>query len=313
MLIWKKIVIFCAGRYGKLTGEYILSNSQDEIVAFIDNNENINSVEIKGQIFDVKRATDLKTMHFDKIIIAVDSSVSIAEIKEQIATELSHEVNTEVMIEEDYFYDIFPLSNYYNEFADKRVSFLRNYARYCHENNIQGNVAECGVFTGEFSSYINSYFNDRKLYMFDTFEGFNSDDLNKEYEIDNDDTFKNGFFSNSNNHFNVSYNLIDIVKRRMKFIDQCEIIKGWFPESAKDVDDSFCFVNLDMDLYAPMYEGIKFFYDKMVKGGVILLHDYFHTELPGVKKAVYDFEKDNKIDLVKIPIGDDCSLAIIKI
>ncbi|MCI8524143.1 MAG: hypothetical protein HFI62_13190 [Lachnospiraceae bacterium] len=47
-------------------------------------------------------------------------------------------------------------------------------------------------------------------------------------------------------------------------------------------------------------------------GGVILLHDYFHPDLPGVKAAVADFEKELSQALPKIPIGDHCSIAIIK-
>lgn len=65
---------------------------------------------------------------------------------------------------------------------------------------------------------------------------------------------------------------------------ECYCKKRFFPESAEGIQDSFCFVNLDMDLYQPMLNGLRFFYDKMEKNGVILLHDYFHEGLQGVKK-----------------------------
>jgi hypothetical protein len=45
---------------------------------------------------------------------------------------------------------------------------------------------------------------------------------------------------------------------------------------------------------------------------VILLHDYSHPQLPGVKRAVADFEKELGHAVPKIPIGDFCSLAIVK-
>lgn len=41
------------------------------------------------------------------------------------------------------------------------------------------------------------------------------------------------------------------------------------------------------------------------------LHDYFHPELPGVKQAVSEFEKERGIKLRKVPIGDFCSIAIL--
>lgn len=61
-----------------------------------------------------------------------------------------------------------------------------------------------------------------------------------------------------------------------------------------------------------MLSGLRFYWNKMEKGGCILLHDYFHDGLQGVKKAVDDFEYENHITLNKMPIGDHISLAIIK-
>jgi hypothetical protein len=47
----------------------------------------------------------------------------------------------------------------------------------------------------------------------------------------------------------------------------------------------------------------------MVKGGVILIHDYFSEGFKGVKDAVNEFEKKhNRIDI--FPIGDGISIGI---
>lgn len=42
------------------------------------------------------------------------------------------------------------------------------------------------------------------------------------------------------------------------------------------------------------------------------MHDYFHPELPGVRKAVKDFEMHLGKQLHRFPIGDGCSLAVIR-
>lgn len=42
------------------------------------------------------------------------------------------------------------------------------------------------------------------------------------------------------------------------------------------------------------------------------MHDYFSPNLPGVKQAVGDFEKQKGIKLYKTVIGDNCSIAILK-
>ena len=46
-----------------------------------------------------------------------------------------------------------------------------------YQLDIPGNVAELGVFRGEFSSLISAAFPDRKIHLFDTFEGFSEKDI----------------------------------------------------------------------------------------------------------------------------------------
>jgi hypothetical protein len=65
----------------------------------------------------------------------------------------------------------------YKNFDYVRYSSLELVAREIYENKISGNVAELGVYQGGFAQYINQIFPDRKLYLFDTFEGFNESDV----------------------------------------------------------------------------------------------------------------------------------------
>ena len=53
---------------------------------------------------------------------------------------------------------------------------LRNYESI---NKIQGDIIECGVWRGGFSVFLSHLFNDRKIWVCDSFEGFQSlDDAN---------------------------------------------------------------------------------------------------------------------------------------
>src|SRR3954469_19259810 len=49
------------------------------------------------------------------------------------------------------------------------------------ENNVAGNVAELGVYKGDFSKRLNQLFPDKKLYLFDTFSGFDERDISIEH------------------------------------------------------------------------------------------------------------------------------------
>lgn len=51
----------------------------------------------------------------------------------------------------------------------------------------------------------------------------------------------------------------------------------------------------------------------MVKGGIILIHDFFSTGYAGVNKAIEQFVIENPdAENRFFPIGDDVSIAIMK-
>lgn len=191
-----------------------------------------------------------------------------------------------------------------------RKNWIKEFSDYTRKIGLKGCTAECGVYFGETSMFINKYWPDQTLHLFDTFEGFSEKDI--EYDSNNFASFKNSEFSKNPFKIDTPDSMLDIVKARMCYPENLKIHKGLFSECSKDIEDQFCFVNLDMDLYQPQLDGLRFFWNKMQLGGIILLHDYFNPKLPGVMKSVEDFEKEIGQVLPKFPIGDHCSIAIIK-
>jgi hypothetical protein len=181
-----------------------------------------------------------------------------------------------------------------------RNKFLSCFSKIVYDRNNSGSVAEGGVFMGDFAKYINKLFPDRTMYLFDTFEGFDKRDIELEHE--------KGYSEYNAGHLMVSpeYEIKSILPHPEKVI----IHKGYFPDTAKGIDDTFVFVNLDFDLYKPTLAGLDFFYQKMVYGGVIIIHDYFSDTYKGVKKAVDEFCDKNGVSC--IPIADEMSVAIAK-
>lgn len=49
-------------------------------------------------------------------------------------------------------------------------------------------------------------------------------------------------------------------------------------------DETFCFVSLDADLYAPTAAALPLFYERLATGGVLLIHDVYSTQFPDVEK-----------------------------
>ena len=192
---------------------------------------------------------------------------------------------------ENRIVDVSSDNRYLELFMDARFSWIRDYARWIYDNNICGSVAECGVFRGDSAKFINKFFFDRKLYLCDTFEGFAEEDLHYELE-QNNRNFNASRFSSKQFFAETS---VEKVMQKMTYPENVVIKQGYFPDCAKDINDKFCFVNLDMDLHVPMLNGIRFFWDKLEDGCCILLHDYFSEEFAGVKRAVDRFEQERKI------------------
>ena len=108
-----------------------------------------------------------------------------------------------------------------------RYTTLELCANEIKRNKIQGNVAELGVYKGEFAKRLNQLFPDKKLYLFDTFEGFDQKDITTE---------KKSNFSSGEQDF--SDTSVELVLGKMKYRDNCVVKKGYFPESAEGVDDT---------------------------------------------------------------------------
>lgn len=256
----KSVVIFGVGG----TGQRVYNMIKDDVnvLCFVDNDNNKWGGEYDNKI--ILNPDKLVDMEYDYIVMG--TLMGLEEVQKQL---------------EAYGISDVKLDKSYVEISVKsRIMFLKRFAERAYKEDIQGAVAEAGVFRGEFAKWINKYFPDRNCYLFDTFEGFDERDFKfEEHEsmITNVDHLKNTSEV--------------LVLEKMPYKDKCIIKKGYFPESIGHIyDDKFAFVNLDMDLYQPTLEGLRYFYPKMSEGGIILIHDYFTEIFPNIEKAVNDFE-----------------------
>lgn len=142
-------------------------------------------------------------------------------------------------------------------------------------------TAELGVFRGGGSYFIASAAEKLGIpirhYCFDTFEGHAANDVNNALEPKQ----TAGSFDNT------SY---EEVKEYLNLFSNVTIFKGRFQDTCQPLDDMrFGFVHLDMDIYSPTIFALKYFEDKMIKGGITVLDDYGFVSCPGIEKAVSEF------------------------
>lgn len=266
----RKVFIFGAGGTGQRVRE--LLENRYEIIGYVDNDSTKWGKELNGiRIFS---PPVLKEGKYDYIVLG--TLMGYEEIQKQL---------------EDLKIPASKIrSDYVGLSVNSRILFLKRFSQIVYQEQLPGAVAEAGVFRGEFAKEINSCFPDRQCYLFDTFDGFSDEDIKYEQE-------------ESLVVANYMKNLSELtVYEKMPYKHKVTICKGYFPETAiaLNLDSPFCFVNLDMDLYKPTYEGLAYFYPKMCTGGSILIHDYFFWRLSQCQKGCKRLRRTGKNSTCKI-------------
>lgn len=246
-----------------------------------------------------KYIIDSKWSKFNPNIISLDMAaeidnenlvVFIASDRNDIYDEIRNQIS--VHISKGTIVDLFPMVNVDN---DRKVEALRLLAKHLDDIKLNGSVAEAGVREGAFAQHINKYFQTKKLYLFDTFEGFNHEQVKRNMTAE-DKLFE----------FNMDYRcyhqeVLGGALLPMPYPENIVIKKGFFPDTTKDMEDTFCFVHLDMDIYQSTVDGLRFFWPRMEEQGVIMLDDYYNDACVGVRKAVDEFCAANGVGVCFLP------------
>ena len=149
---------------------------------------------------------------------------------------------------------------------------------------MKGSAAELGVDFGDTAKYINLYFPDRTLYLFDTFSGFDKRDKEKS-QVSSAEWLE---------YYNVRSSEEQVLGR-MFYPERCVVKKGYFPDSLEGLEEKFAFVHIDCDLYKPITAGLEYFYPRLERGGYIVVHDFYNVRYPQAKQAVRDFADKNQL------------------
>lgn len=158
------------------------------------------------------------------------------------------------------------------------------------EQSVPGAIAELGVFRGDFAWLMSTYLLGRRVHLFDTFEGFDKEDV----KLDEEAGLVDYFIDFSDTH-------PDVVRARFSRPDLVTLHPGRFPETAAGVDELFALVSIDADLYAPVLSGLQWFYPRLSPGGAVLVHDFNNGAFGGAKKAVREFQREYGVSVVPLP------------
>lgn len=268
---YKRFILYPFGEQGMMIKRILNERYGIEEEYIVDNK--LVELSKNDRIISLDKLKDIDISDI-KILLTSDNEEIYSEIRFAIMQYVGLDKVVDVFSYSMYFdkqvyYDI---SDYSTSLP--RVAALEMTAREIYNNGIEGAIAECGVYRGWFSNYMSRFMPDRKLYLYDTFSGFDKRDIDDEEDKRSDQFRRIINFSDTN---------IEIVLDNIAFKKNAIIRKGYFPETIQETEkkEHFAFVSLDMDLYKPIMAGLEFFWPRLSYGGAIFVHDFACLELGG--------------------------------
>jgi hypothetical protein len=161
---------------------------------------------------------------------------------------------------------------------------------------LEGDFVECGVNTGAYSRAVIEYIDfkslQKKFYLLDTYDGLDP-------ALVSEDEKKAGIDIYLTEYKNQYEGVVETFKNF-----NTKIIKGTVPYTLKECDaEKICYLSIDMNCVEPEIEAATFFWDKIVKGGVIILDDYGFPMHINQKRAFDIFAKKKGHEILSLPTG----------
>jgi len=197
-------------------------------------------------------------------------------------------------------------NNFYLSCDVTRISkILAHYELFKIASQTPGAIVECGVFKGtsllRFAMFRNLFGNtfSKKIIGFDTFGRFPNTKFTEDKKL------RNKLIKDAGEQSISKTQLFKVLKH--KGIDKSvELVSGDITKTVPEYvrahpELKISLLNIDADIYEPSVTALKYFYPKVVKGGVVIFDDY--GVFPGETKAVDEYLKNENIEIKKFPFA----------
>jgi hypothetical protein len=166
---------------------------------------------------------------------------------------------------------------------------------------LEGDFVECGVNRGFLSSAIMEHLNwdtlTKTFYLLDTFDGLSDDHLLPEEAAIRNKT-KRKWEAATYVHG------VESVKKNFSQWKNVRIIQGTVPETLPLVEsEKIAYLHIDMNCMYPETQTLRFFWNRIVPGGIVLLDDYAYCGCLPQKKGMDAVAEELSFPIASIPTG----------
>ena len=183
--------------------------------------------------------------------------------------------------------------------VDRLMSVIQS-TKYLIENDIKGDFVECGVWRGgcalAIAMVLKDFNVDRKIYLFDTFQGMTMPGK-EDKGFDGFQPFRKFKKRQRENHNSWCYASLEDVKFQFEKLNlenypifiKGDVLKTLSKE--ENLPQQIALLRLDTDWYESTKFEMNVLYPRIIKDGVLLIDDY--TDWQGCKKAVDEYFYEN--------------------
>jgi hypothetical protein len=168
---------------------------------------------------------------------------------------------------------------------------------------VAGDFVECGVNAGFLSSAILTYLDwptlGKRFYLVDTFAGPPMEQFSK-------GEVANGAYAKVLQSLLAGAYVTDLdaIRRNYREWPRIEIVQGVVPEVLPSLQaGAVAFLHLDMNCAFAEIEALRYFWDRLSPGGVVLLDDYSRQDYEPVGEAMDELAARLGARIVSLPTG----------
>lgn len=166
-----------------------------------------------------------------------------------------------------------------------------------HALRLAGDFVECGVSTGIVSravvAYVDFGMRNRRFWLIDTFEGIPLDQATQ--------TERSLAVSKNERHY---FDCSADVREHFAPLRNVEVIKGRVPEVLSTLNiGQIAYLHIDMNIAAPEVAAAEHFWERLVRGAVVVFDDYGSLAHVAQKTALDEFAHRRGVSILSLPTG----------
>ena len=161
---------------------------------------------------------------------------------------------------------------------------------------VEGQFVELGVFRGHTTIFLAEYLDfaawDKRWYLYDTFEGIPTDQLDPGWADSNKAAYNPNTFS------------FEEARDRFAPFPNIEVIKGRVPEIlAETSPDRIAFLHMDLNNSTAEIAALEALFDRITPGGIIVFDDYGWATAKAQHDAESRWFADRGLQILALPTG----------